>query len=188
MPPSTARFNKLARIPPTQLRDRLARVAAAAGANEKGRALEDFICYLFPLVPGVEIAERNTLNAFDTEEVDVALWNNRNRRGLYFLPNLLLVESKNWSHACGSQEVSYFVNRLRHRGCDHGLLIAANGVTGSAEDLTRAHFEIATALAEGIRVLVVTSAELENLTSSDEMVALLKKKLCQLVVAGTNFL
>jgi hypothetical protein len=178
----------LARIPPIQLRQELARIAAAVGANEKGRALEDFICYLFPFVPGVEIAERNALNAFDTEEVDVALWNDRHRRGLYFLPNLLLVECKNWSHPCGSQEVSYFVNRLRQRGCDHGLLIATNGVTGSADDLTRAHFEIATALAAGIRVLVVTSAELENLRSSDEMVVLLKKKLCQLVVSGTNFL
>jgi len=178
----------LARIPLKPLRQRLARVAAAVGANEKGRALEDFICYLFPIVPGVEIAERNALNAFDTEEVDVALWNDRDRRGLYFLPNLLLVECKNWSKPCGSQEVSYFVSRLQKRGCDHGLLIAANGITGVADDLSRAHFEIATALAAGIRVLVVTPVELENLTSSDELVVLLKKKLCQLVVSGTNFL
>ena len=178
----------MARIPRTQLRDGLARIDTATGANDKGRALEDFICFLFPFVPGVEIAERNALNAFDTEEVDVALWNARHPRGLYFLPHLLLVECKNWSHACGTQEVSYFVNRLRQRGCDHGILIAANGITGVAEDLTRAHFEIATALAAGIRVLVFTPADMERLTNSDELVALLKRKLCQLVVSGTNFL
>jgi hypothetical protein len=84
--------------------------------------------------------------------------------------------------------VSYFVNRLRQRGCDHGILFAANGITGAAEDLTRAHFEIATALAAGIRVLVLTPADIGNLTNSDELVTLLKRKLCQLVVSGTNFL
>jgi hypothetical protein len=60
----------------------------AVGANEKGRALEDLICFLFPLVPGIEIAQRNALNAFETEEVDVALWNARPTDGFYFLPNL----------------------------------------------------------------------------------------------------
>lgn len=178
----------MARIPPRLLRSGLDRIVTAIGANEKGRALEDFICFLFPIIPGVEIAERNALNAFQTEEVDVALWNARHQRGLYFLPHLLLIECKNWSHACGSQEVSYFVSRLRQRGCDHGILLATNGITGIPEDLTRAHFEIATALAEGIRVLVVTPADIENVTSSDDMVTLLKRKLCQLIVSGTNFL
>lgn len=178
----------MAKIPRTQLRDGLVRISTAVGSNNKGRALEDFICFLFPLVPGVEIAERNALNAFDTEEIDVALWNSRHPRGLYFLPHLLLVECKNWSRACGSQEVSYFVNRLRQRGCDHGILMATNGITGVAEDLTRAHFEIATALAAGIRVLVVTSTDIAGLTTSDDLVNLFKRKLCQLVVSGTNFL
>jgi hypothetical protein len=136
----------------------------------------------------VEIAERNALNAFNAEEVDVALWNARHARGLYFLPHLILVECKNWSNPCGSQEVSYFINRLRQRGCDHGILVAANGVTGVAEDLTRAHFEIATALAAGIRVLVVTTADIDGVRSTGELVTLFKRKLCQLVVSGTNFL
>lgn len=104
------------------------------------------------------------------------------------MPNIILVECKNWSHACGSQEVAYFVSRLRQRGCDHGILIATNGITGVAEDVTRANFQIATALAEGIRVIVLTLEELAQLTTSDELLALLKKKLCQLVVSGTNFL
>jgi len=178
----------LPRISNREFRAALTRVRAALGPNDKGRALEDFICYLFPLVPGVEIAQRNALNAFDTEEVDVALWNSRHPRGFYFLPNLLLIECKNWSTPCGSQEVSYFVNRLRQRGCDHGILFAVNGVTGVAEDLTRAHFEIATALAASIRVLVMTPADLNRVANTDDLVALLKRKLCQLVVSGTNFL
>lgn len=177
----------MARIPRAQLRAGLARVSNAVGSNDKGRALEDLVCFLFPLVPGIEIAQRNTLNAFETEEVDVALWNARHPEGFYFLPHLLLVEAKNWSNPCGSQEVSYFVGRLRQRGCDHGILFAANGITGVAEDLTRAHFEIASALAAGIRVLVITPGDIEAATSTNQIVDLLKRKLCQLVVSGTNF-
>lgn len=178
----------MARIPRRTLRARIARVARAVGPNEKGRALEDLVCYLFPLVPGVEIAERNALNAFQTEEIDVALWNARHPSGFYFLPHLLLVECKNWSAPCGSQEVSYFVNRLQKRGCDHGILITVNGITGDAEDLTRAHFEIATALADGIRVMVLALNDVDFLIETQDLVDLLKRKLCQLVVSGTNFL
>jgi hypothetical protein len=161
-------------------------VDAVATVNEKGKALEDFICFLFPQIPGVEIAQRNALNAFHTEEVDVALWNARHDRGLYFLPHLLLLEAKNWSNPCGSQEVAYFVQRLRHRGCDHGILLAKGGITGVAEDLTQAHFEIATALGNGIRVLVLAPVEVLGLANTDELVSLLKQKLCQLVVSGTT--
>jgi restriction endonuclease len=175
------------RIPQVQLREGLARVSSAVGSHDKGRALEDLICFLFPLVPGIEIAERNALNAFATEEVDVALWNARSAEGLYFLPHLLLVEAKNWSTPCGSQEVSYFVGRLRQRGCDHGILFAAAGVTGVPSDLTRAHFEIAAALAAGVRVMIVTPEDIESATNTNQIVALLKRKLCQLVVSGTNF-
>lgn len=181
-------WRSLARISNAKLLAGLSRLQTAQGANDKGRALEDFICFLFPLIPGIEIAERNALNAFATEEVDVALWNARHDRGFYFLPHLILIECKNWSVPCGSQEVSYFVNRLRQRGCDHGVLFAANGITGIPEDLTRAHFEIATALAAGIRVIVLTPADIQHLRTTDEFVDLIKRKLCQLIVAGTTFL
>ena len=178
----------MARIPRAELLRNFGRVASAPGPSEKGRALEDLVCCLFPFVPGVEVAERNTMNAFHTEEVDVALWNARHARGFYFLPHLILVECKNWSNPCGSQEVAYFASRLQQRGCDHGILLAANGVTGVAADLTRSHFEIATALSRGIRIVVLTISEIENFVDTRELVGLLKKKLCQLVVSGTTFL
>jgi hypothetical protein len=41
----------------------------------QGRALEDLICYVFAQVPGISITRRNEMNAFRTEEIDVALWN-----------------------------------------------------------------------------------------------------------------
>src|SRR4051794_40174939 len=110
----------------------LRRMASAIRASEhaatnaaKGRALEDFVCALFERVPGIEMVQRNALNAFHTEELDIVLWNAQARAGLHFLPNLLIVECKNWSTPVGSQEVVYFINRMQQRDCDYGLLVAA---------------------------------------------------------------
>jgi hypothetical protein len=40
----------------------------------RGRALEDLIIYVFELVPGIILTQRNKLNAFEAEEIDVAFW------------------------------------------------------------------------------------------------------------------
>jgi hypothetical protein len=157
----------------------------AATSAEKGRALEDFVCAIFQNVAGIEIIERNILNAFETEELDVVVWNAQPRTGLHFLPSLILIECKNWSFPVGSQEISYFAARLRQRNCDHGMLVAANGVTGVAADITAAHFQLATALASGIRILVFTLDELRVLATTKQFCAAFKRKLCQLVVTGT---
>src|SRR5690606_21554507 len=71
--------------------------AAAQTTTDQGRALEDLICYLFALVPGIAITKRNVMSVFHTEEIDVALWNDPNPEGFNFLPNIILVECKNWS-------------------------------------------------------------------------------------------
>src|SRR4051812_4084580 len=105
----------------------------------KGKALEDLVCYLFDLVPGISITHRNELNAFDTEEIDVAVWNDGDPSGLSFLPNIILIECKNWSARVSSAEVSWFDYKLRSRGLDFGILIAARGITGNVADLTAAH-------------------------------------------------
>ena len=104
-----------------------------ATTSVRGQAMEDLVCYVFSCLPGIEIVQRNALNAFKTEEVDVALWNRGFPTGVPFLPNVILVECKNWRNAVGSQEVAYFATRLRNRGCEYGVLIAANGITGIPE-------------------------------------------------------
>lgn len=178
----------MAKLSPSRIQSLFEAGDSAETTTEQGRALEDLICYIFEKVPGIEVAKRNILNAFETEEIDVAFWNNRQRNGLYFLPNILLVECKNWSRPIGSQEVAYFVQRLQNRGRDHGILVAANGITGSAEDRNRAHYEIAMALGRGFHVLVLTRAEIETLTDTTQLVRLLKEKLCELAVSGTVFI
>ena len=159
---------------------------SATTTNAKGKTLEDLITAIFQRVPGIEQVQRNVLNAFATEEIDLAVGNADHRMGLAAFPDVILVECKNWSNAVGSQEVAYFVSRLRQRGCACGILIAMNGVTGDSQDLTAARFEIATALKEKIRVIVLERQELETLRTPAHFVELLKRKTLELIAAGTT--
>ena len=164
----------------------LVQVALNGNTNgERGKALEDLVCYLFNQVPGISITHRNELNAFDTEEIDVAVWNDGDPDGLFFLPYIILIECKNWSSRVSSAEVSWFDSKLRSRGLDFGILIAARGITGNAADLTAAHSIVAGALRDRRRFLVITTDELLALPSTEALARLIKQKLCDLAVKGT---
>jgi hypothetical protein len=158
--------------------------AAAATTTEQGRALEDLICYLFALVPGIAVTRRNVMNVFHTEEIDVALWNDIDADGFGFLPNIILVECKNWSSRVGSGEVNWFDSKLRNRGLDFGILVSTLGITGDPADLTAAHAVVAAALRERRRLVVVSVDELLALSDTTELTHLLKEKLCDLAVRG----
>ena len=163
------------------------RGAHAETTTEQGRALEDLVCYLFEAVPGIGLTERNLINPFGTEEIDVAFWNDQHQTGLWFLPTTILVECKNWSRAVGSDEVAYFVRKLQNRKLDFGLLVATRGITGNPALLTDAHYEIATALKDGIQIIVIDRAEIESLSHSDHLIELVKRKLLMLAARGTCF-
>jgi len=156
-----------------------------ASTAERGRALEDLICYLCGLVPGVAITHRNELNPFQTEEIDVALWNDGATDGFFFLPNIILVECKNWSTRVGSAELNWFDSKLRNRGLTFGILVTTLGITGDAADLTAAHAIVAAALREGRRLIVLSTAEIAALADTGQLVHLIKLKLCDLAVKGT---
>jgi len=155
------------------------------GTNQiKGKAFEDLASYLFETIPGVSIALRNQMNAFNNEEIDVAIWNDKSRFGLNFLPSVVLIECKNWSSPVSSIEVNWFCQKLASRGLDFGILIANNGITGNAADLNAAHNTIAFHLAQKRRVIVITRDEINAINTTAEMVHLIKEKICLLSVAG----
>ena len=154
-------------------------------AAQQGRALEDMICYVLGRVPSVMITHRNEMNAFETEEIDVAVWNDGVPDGFFFLPNVVLVECKNWSRRVGSAELSWFDTKLRTRGLPFGILVTTQGVTGQGTEMTAAHSIIAKALGEGRRLIVITTDELLTTPSTDALVHLIKLKICDLAVKGT---
>ena len=164
----------------------LFKVADAATTNPaKGKAFEDLVCYVFESIPGLANTQRNAMNVFDTEEIDVAFWNEQDPAGLKSFNPMVLVECKNWSSRVGSIEVSWFLAKIEHRGLDFGVLVAVNGITGNANDITAAHHTIAVALAKKIRLIVIDRTEIEALDSGTALVKLIKDKMCRLIVSGS---
>jgi hypothetical protein len=158
---------------------------AARTTEAKGRLFEDLVCYLFGKIPGMTLFQRDVLNRFESEEVDVAFWNEQERKGLKSFPHFLLIECKNWSVPVGCSAGRDFLGKLRNRGLDFGILIAAHGVTGSPEDGKAAHQEVALALAQKMQLIVITRAEIETLKTTDDLVVMIKRKVCQLLASGT---
>lgn len=166
---------------------RLLRVACDGGTpSERGRAYEDLVCYVFGTVPGVSITARDQHNVFHSEELDVAFWNERHYRGFSFWPEIILVEAKNWSAAVASQDVQWFIDKLRNRGLQHGVLVTASGITGAPGPVTSAHHVLSNALRDGIRIVVLTSTDLEHLHDTTELILLVKQRMCDLVVSGAS--
>jgi hypothetical protein len=85
----------------------------------------------------------------------------------------------------GSEEVNWFDAKLRSRGLTFGILVTTLGITGQAADLTAAHAIVAAALREGRRLVVLTTDELLATASTEDLVRLIKRKLCDLAVKGT---
>jgi hypothetical protein len=150
--------------------------------------LEDLACYLFEEIPGIKVSKRDQMNAAHTEEIDIAFWNDRLSDGLGFLPYIIIVECKNHCRAIDTRDVSFFIAKVENRGFDFGILIASNGITGSSEELSRAHHEISLALSRRIRIIVITREEIEHLEHSEDLIRLIKEKLCEMAVCGSIFL
>jgi Restriction endonuclease len=159
----------------------------ATTAAGKGRALEELIAYLFGKVPGIIVTARNQNNTFGSEELDVAFWNERQRNGCYFLPNVIIVECKNWSRPIGCDEVTHFDAKIRRRGLEYGILVAANGITGDAANRTAANHIVFSSLSEGRKIIVISRTDIEGFNNTDELIFLLKQKITSLYVEGSVF-
>ncbi len=156
--------------------------------HHKGKAFEDLICFLFETVPCIT-TRRNKKNVFETEEVDVFLWNEFFPGGLPSpaFPPWILVECKNWSTKVDSMNINWFDHKLQSRGLSLGILIAAQGITGDSQRLTDAHLTIAQALPQGRRIIVITLEDIKCLTSISDLVRLLKEKMSDLFLNMTCF-
>ena len=151
----------------------------------RGKAFEDLACYLLNGIPGITVTLRNQMNTFATEEIDVACKNENDPAGLGALVDFFIVECKGWRDAVNSEQVSWFLTKIRHRGVRFGILIAANGITGEPEHLSRANFLVSVEMATfGIRMVIVTRQEIEILTSGEDLAKLVIQKVCTLHASG----
>ncbi len=175
----------MAAYDPAVIKEYLAVVDNPPTAAAKGKAFEDLACYLLNGIPGITITARNEMNTFATEEIDVACKNDNDPAGLGGLVDFFLVECKGWKDAVNSEQVSWFLTKIRHRGVRFGILIAANGITGEPEHLSRANFFVSVEMATfGIKMVVVTREEIEKLTSGEDLAKLIIQKVCTLHASG----
>lgn len=175
----------MAAFDPAVIQGYLRLIDNPASHSAKGKALEELACYLLNGIPGVRITARNALNTFATEEIDVACRNENDPSGLGALCDFFLVECKGWTDPVNSEQVAWFLTKIRHRGVRFGILIAANGITGEPEHLTRANFLVSVELATfGIRMIIITRQEIEPLRSGEQLARLVIEKVCTLHASG----
>lgn len=170
-------------ITAASIKEHLDAIGSAANTHEQARAHEGLAVHLFESVPGCRV-ERNTMNDFQTEEIDVAVGNLGLPTGLPGLANVILVECKDWSRPVDSQAVGYFINKLANRSVELGVLIATNGVAGQDERRNAVALGIG-AMARGIKLVVITNDDILSLTSTDDFVEVLSRRYLRGVAEGT---
>jgi hypothetical protein len=161
----------------------LAAADAAPNNAVKGQRFEDLVAYLFDEVPGC-IVERDLRSKFKTEQIDIAVGNDRLANGLALLPSVILAECKDWDDPLDSKSVGYFLGICSNRRAETGVIFAASGLAGDASDKTYAHGAALGAAVRGTTCLVVVRDDLEALTSTDEFIDLLRRRYLRAVASG----
>lgn len=158
--------------------------AAAATTTESGDALATYIGAVFGAVDGVHVHGAKLWNDAHSSEIDIMLWNERipGPTGLNFLPSIVVVEAKNWTHPVGSCEVAWFKEKVRMNGDSSsgppvGILVSPEGVTGQMDDSKFASAIILSSRKEA-RLIVVSPPEIAR--EPPELRELIRTRLCDL--------
>jgi len=157
----------------------VSRAERAKTAHQKGQKLEDLVEYLLGAVPGLEIRARDFRGP--SEEIDLVVWNQTRTTVFSSWDAMVFVECKNWSSPVGVPEIVVFIDRLRRVGLRNGVLVARNGVTGSAR--VDARLLLREALRDGIRIIVITLDELSAIRNLHEFLDLCKEKYCKVFLS-----
>ncbi|WP_285374256.1 restriction endonuclease [Pseudomonas sp. lyk4-TYG-107] len=164
-------------------------VAGDAGNTaEKGAALEEVVAKTLCQLEGVGVIKRNILDNAGSLEIDILLYNHRLRDGLPFLPTHLIIECKNWQAPVNSATLTVFTGKLRKFRVDFGILVAANGITGDAQDRTAAHAHLRSVYdRDGLAVIVITRAEIEALRDTEDLGLLMREKYGDCIMGADQF-
>lgn len=164
-------------LDPNWIKNELAAIRASDEAKVKGPRLEALIRAIFLAVPGLNLEEQDVESAYQTEEIDLYFWNDRERLGLHFLDCPLLVESKGWSQPVSGRELRYFATTLKDKGRSSGVFVALEGLAGNPANKSAGFFHVAAAMADGQTVLLITGDDLARLTCGADLVRLLQRRL-----------
>lgn len=175
------RYNK------NNIRNLLNQSDIAPNPDAKGRIFEDLVLYLFDRFRGIRLAERNVLDATGSQEIDLALWNNRLLSQFDFLDTIIICECKNESSPLSSAKVGEFVRKLRTRGAFSGVLVSSSGISGQLNGYRYANSVIIDALTlDRIKILVIDRDEILSLSTTDDLSSKLSDKYLNLTLRRTN--
>ena len=169
-----------ARVPTTFNSWIQSELTATRGTKEskaKGQRLEALLARVLCSVRGMTLEDQDVENAYETEEIDLYFWNDRARDGLHFLDCPLIVECKAWSRPVSGRELRTFATLLRDKGRSSGIFVALEGIAGEARQRSAGFFHLASAMAGGQTVLVVTGADLETVDSPADLIRLLRRRM-----------
>lgn len=158
----------------------------AGNTHVKGRVFEDLTLYLFDKFRGIRLADRNVLDASGSQEIDLALWNNRVIGPFDILDPIVICECKNEANPLSSAKVREFVHKLRTRGAKSGILVSSSGIAGQLNGYNHANSVIMDALSiDGIKVIVIDRADILSYTSTDDLLNDITEKYLQLTIRRT---
>lgn len=146
-------------------------------SHMKGRRFEKLLRLIFEDVPGLTHVASDTQSAHHTQEIDLTFWNDKPPNGLFFLDVPLLIEGKSSSSPVDGRDFEHFATTVKHRGRRDGVLVALGGLTGNPGRNSAGLYHQATALIDGITILVVTEEDLLTLTSGADLVRLCQRLL-----------
>jgi hypothetical protein len=116
------------------------------------------------------------------------LYNERHPARLPFLPNHLIIGCKSWQASVNAATLTVFTGKLHKFRVDFGILVAANGITGDANDRTAAHAHLRSVYdRHGLTVIVITREEIEALRSTDDLEALVREKYGDCIMGADQF-
>lgn len=164
-------------LDPTWIVMELAAIDASSDPTVKGRRLEALIRAIFFSVPGLDLEDQDVESAYLTEEIDLYFWNDREREGLHFMDCPLLVECKAWSKPASGRELRYFATTLKDKDRSSGIFVALKGLTGNSAAKSAGFFHVASAMAAGQTVLLITGDDIAKLTCGTDLVRLLRRRL-----------
>lgn len=159
-------------LDPQHIASLLEAAKAGATADERGKRYEALLSYVFESVDPAFVVG-NEKNYFGAEQVDLAVSNGGAFPGL---PEQFLVECKNYSDPLDSKSVGYFLFICIVRGVELAVVAAAEGLTGDSADSTYAHSLALAASGRGCRLVVLTTADLLSLQSSQDVVKMLRER------------
>jgi len=158
----------------------------AGNTHVKGRVFEDLALYLFDKFRGIRLAERNVLDASGSQEIDLALWNNRVVGPFDILDPIVICECKNEANPLSSAKVREFVHKLRTRGAKSGVLVSSSGIAGQLNGYRHANSVIMDALSiDGIKVIVIDRNDILSYTNTDDLLNDVTEKYLQLTIRRT---